>query len=499
MIDRMRPSTRSVIRSMKILVLNCGSSSAKFQLMETTGEEVLARGIVEKIGSTGAFLRYKRGQAKEIKEIVDAENHDAAISLILSTLMHPRDGVMRSADEIDGIGHRVVHGGEQFTESALVTPRVRNAIEWCCRFAPLHNPHNLRGIDVCTRLMPGRPQVVVFDTAFHQTMPAENFLYPLPYGLYRMLGVRRYGFHGTSHRYVAQRAAEELGRPLDRLGLITCHLGNGASVAAIRNGASVDTSMGFTPLEGLMMGTRTGDLDPAVIPYLMQSERMSPSDVDTLLNKRSGLLGVTETSNDMREVIERMTAGSERHRLAFKMFCHRVRKYIGSYAAVLGGVDAVVFTGGIGENSSQVRAECLRDLGFLGIELDIEANGRNATRLSRGKTQALVIPTNEELAIARDTKAVLDGTSAVPSAAQAAEGIDRELASLARQDVQELVLMWAAEPAAPIDTLRDRLVHKVGKPLSVAALKRELERLGLEGADGEAGAAGGPPAGKVAR
>jgi acetate kinase len=479
-----RPSFSEAL--MKILVLNCGSSSLKFQFVNMDGEQVLAKGLVEKIGSTGALLRYSHGRAKEIREVAEIPNHDAAISLVLSTLMHPRDGVIGAVEEIDGIGHRVVHGGEEFSESVLITAAVRTAIERCCQFAPLHNPHNLKGIEVCERLMPGIVQVAVFDTAFHQKMPAESFLYAIPYGLYRKLGIRRYGFHGTSHRFVAARAADELQRPLAELRMITCHLGNGASIAAIANGCSIDTSMGFTPLEGLMMGTRSGDLDPAVGPYLMQREKVSAGELDALLNKRSGLLGISEGSNDMREIIEAMDAGSERHRLAFKMFCHRVRKYIGAYAAVLQGLDVVVFTGGIGENAARVRSECLHGLGLLGIELDEEANLGRATCISKGPTRVLVIPTNEELAIARDTVSVLELSGKQAEAALSDEAIDRELLSLSCDDRRELVLLWAADPGADLAELRDRLTHKVRKQLSLPAIRRELQRVGLLPAD-EAG------------
>ncbi len=471
---------------MKILVLNCGSSSVKFQFIETEGERVIARGLVEKIGSTGAMLRYVHDQEKEIREITEVPNHDSAITLVLKTLMHARDGVIGSVDEIDGVGHRVVHGGEEFSESALVTPDVRSAIEKCCQFAPLHNPANLMGIDVCTRLMPDKPQVVVFDTAFHQKMPPENYLYAIPFGLYRKLGIRRYGFHGTSHHFVAQRAAEELGKPLKELRLITCHLGNGASIAAITGGYSVDTSMGFTPLEGLMMGTRSGDLDPAIGPYLMQREKLTAGEVDSLLNKRSGLLGISEASNDMREIVEAMDEGNERPGLAFGMFCHRVKKYIGAYAAVLGGFDAVVFTGGIGENSPRVRSECLKGLEFMGLQLDEKNNQANAIRISTGPTQALVIPTNEELAIARDTREVLMAAADEAETAMSEEAIDRELAKLTTEDVRELVLLWAADPGSDLEQLQHRLMHKVQKKLSIHALHRELIRLGLLPDEGQA-------------
>jgi acetate kinase len=472
---------------MKTLVLNCGSSSVKFQFIDMDGEHVLARGLVEKIGSTGAMLRYTPGDEKEIREVVEVRNHEAAINLVLSTLMHPRDGVISSVDEIDGVGHRVVHGGEEFAESVLIDREVRAAIERCCQFAPLHNPHNLKGIDVCSNLLAGKPQVAVFDTAFHQRMPAEHFLYALPFGLYRKLGIRRYGFHGTSHRYVAHRAAEELGRPLEELRLITCHLGNGASVAAIQGGHSVDTSMGFTPLEGLMMGTRSGDIDPAVVPYLMQRESLTAPELDALLNKRSGLLGVSEGSNDMREIIEAADEGSERHAVAFKMFCHRVRKYIGGYAAVLGGVDAVVFTGGIGENAARVRAEVLRGLEFLGITVDAELNEASAVNVSSGTTAALVIPTDEELAIARDTLEVLERAPGEDATELNEEAIERELEGLSNDERRELVLLWAADPEAGLDSVQERFAHTAGKKLSRHALERELQRLGLVDSEVDSG------------
>ncbi len=476
---------------MKILVMNCGSSSVKFQFINMEGEEVLAKGLVEKIGSTGALLRYKRRGEKEIRELAEVRNHDAAISRVLSTLMHPRDGVISSADEIDGIGHRVVHGGEDFSRSVLITDEVRNAIERCGKFAPLHNPHNLKGIEVCERLLKGKPQVAVFDTAFHQGMSPEHFLYAIPYGLYRKLGIRRYGFHGTSHRYVAFKAAEKLAAPIETLKLITCHLGNGASIAAVDGGISVDTSMGFTPLEGLMMGTRSGDMDPAIAPYLMEREKLAPTDVESILNKQSGLLGISEGSNDMREILEAMERGSERHALAFSMFCYRIKKYIGSYAAALGGVNAVVFTGGIGENVPRVRSESLKGLGFMGIELDEEANAGNESLVSRGRTKVLVIPTNEELAIARDTVGVL-AEMAREQAGPSEETINRELSSLTIEERRELVLLWAADPQEEMEVLKDRLLHKIQRKLNVRTIRYELIRMGLLSGDGnERGKRGG--------
>jgi acetate kinase len=400
---------------MKILVLNCGSSSVKFQLLEMKGEQVIARGIVERIGEPVAGVTYRA--ESEIRTETKVADHVAAIGLIFEHLLHPDHGVLRSLSEIDGIGHRVVHGAERFSESALINGEMIEAVRECIQFAPLHNPPNLAGIEAATRLSPEIPQVAVFDTAFHSRMPRPAYLYALPYGLYENLGIRRYGFHGTSHRYVTCRAAKLLGREVEELRVITCHLGNGASIAAVDRGISVDTSMGFTPLEGLVMGTRCGDLDPAILPYLMKHEGLSPTEVDELLNKKSGLLGITGDSNDMREIEERAARGSERHRLALEIFCRRVKKYIGAYAAILGGVDAIVFTGGIGENSPEVRRLSAGQLEYMGVVLDEQRNQAGETRISSDAPRGvavLVIPTNEELAIARDTAAIVQGN--LPSA-----------------------------------------------------------------------------------
>ena len=474
---------------MKILVLNCGSSSVKFQFIDMDGETVLAKGIVEKIGSTGALLRYAQRGEKEIREIAEVRNHDAAITLVLSTLMHPRDGVILSLAEIDGVGHRVVHGGEEFSKSVLITGEVKDAIRRCVQFAPLHNPHNLKGIEVCERLLPGKPQVGVFDTAFHQGMPPKHFLYALPYGLYRKLGIRRYGFHGTSHAYVSRVAADKLGKPLNQLRIITCHLGNGASIAAVDRGVSIDTSMGFTPLEGLVMGTRSGDVDPAISSYLMKRESLSASEVESLYNKRSGLLGISEASNDMREILEAMNRGSERHALAFSIFCYRVKKYVGAYAAALGGIDAVVFTGGIGENVPQVRKESLKGLEFMGINIEEEANQKGETIISSGPVKVMVIPTNEELAIARDTVEVL-AVAAREEAAMTEEDINRELSRLTTDERRELVAMWLAAPTDSLEALRERLFHKTQKKLNTRSIRCELLRMGLiEGNEAECGEA----------
>jgi acetate kinase len=392
---------------MNVLVLNCGSSSLKFQLVDPALDEALARGLVERIGAPDAVVTYRSRGKAGVREAAEVPDHDAAIRRALADLVHPEHGVVGDLAAIGAVGHRVVHGGEAFRDSAQVTEYVIEGIRSCSRFAPLHNPHNLRGIQVALELLPGVPQVAVFDTSFHQTMPPEAYTYALPQDVAGRLGIRRYGFHGTSHRFVAGVAAERLGRPLSELLLITCHLGNGASVAAIRNGESVETSMGFTPLEGLVMGTRCGDLDPSVVLYLIESGGMSPADVTALLNERSGLLGLSGVSNDMREVLAEAELGSAAARLAVEVYCHRARKYVGAYAAVLGGVDALVFTGGIGENSAPVRERICRDLGLLGIRLSPERNSAHDPSIGEGPTSVLIVRTDEELAIARETRRVL--------------------------------------------------------------------------------------------
>ncbi len=403
---------------MQILVLNCGSSSVKYQLIEMDREQVICKGIVERIGTRDAILRYQPTGKPEKREVRPVATHAQAIAALVSTLMDPKIGVIRDKDDIAAVGHRTVHGGEAFADSVQVNASVIESIKACAVFAPLHNPHNLEGIKSCMELLPGTPQVAVFDTAFHQTMPPTSYLYGLPYSLYEKLKVRRYGFHGTSHRYVAERAAEELKSPIDQLRIVTCHLGNGASVAAVKAGRSVDTSMGFTPLEGLVMGTRCGDIDPALVLHIMNVEGLSPQEMDELLNMKSGLLGLSGTSHDMREIQEQAAKGDKRASLALDIYCYRIRKYIGAYAAVLGGVDAVVFTGGVGENSHVVRRRVCTGMEFLGIVLDEDANIRHSPlgqgrpenpHISTGPTKVLVIATNEELVIARDTRRILFG------------------------------------------------------------------------------------------
>jgi len=403
---------------MNILVLNCGSSSVKYQLIEMSDEHLICKGIVERIGDDDAIVRYRPTGKPEQREVRPIADHTEALHAVLTALLDPETGVILDKSEIAAVGHRTVHGGESFAASVQVDEAVIQTIQDCSVFAPLHNPANLKGIEVCIDLLPETPQVAVFDTAFHQTMPAESYLYALPYPFYKKLRVRRYGFHGTSHMYVAGQAADVLGRPIKELKLITCHLGNGASITAVKHGRSVDTSMGFTPLEGLVMGTRCGDIDPALVLYLMDAMALTPEEMDALLNKKSGMLGLTEISHDMREIEEEAAKGNPRCKLALDIYCRRIKKYIGAYAAVMGGVDAVVFTGGIGENSDFVRRQVCQEMEHLGIVYDEEANmehvpwnkePRSSPHISTGPTKVLVIATDEELVIARDTQKILFG------------------------------------------------------------------------------------------
>lgn len=406
---------------MKVLVLNSGSSSVKYQFLEMDGEQVLAGGVVERIGSDDAVHTHKssadaapgRPAGGKVREIASILDHTAAIRRVLAALTHPEYGVIRELQEVSAVGHRVVHGGEQFTGSVLITEDVKECLRALFDLAPLHNPPNLQGIQAAEGLLPGVPQVAVFDTAFHTTMPRIAFLYALPYAMYKRHRVRRYGFHGTSHRYVSGRLGQLVGNPtLQGMKVITCHLGNGASVAAIKDGKSVDTSMGFTPLEGLVMGTRSGDVDPGALPYIMAREELTAWELSSMLNKHSGLRGISGISGDMRQIEEEMENGDSRAREAFEIFEYRLRKYIGAYAAALEGLDAIVFTGGIGENSVRLREAVCRHLAFLGVDLDTEANQqRGEVRIStpESRVQVWVIPTNEELVIARDTVAIVRG------------------------------------------------------------------------------------------
>lgn len=397
---------------MKILVLNCGSSSVKYKLIDTDTDITMAEGGVEKIGLEDGFLKFKKPDgSKEIKQL-GLIDHKAAVMAILENLTDPTVGCIKSFDEIDAVGHRVVHGGEKFASSVLITDEVIQQVKDCYDLAPLHNPANITGIEAITALLPDVPQVGVFDTAFHQTMPARSFMYAIPYEYYKNDGVRRYGFHGTSHRYVSQRAAEILGEPIEKLKMVTCHIGNGGSITAVDGGKSIDTSMGLTPTEGLMMGTRTGDIDPGAITYLMTKHGMSAADVQTLINKKSGVAGISGISNDMREIEAAVNAGDPRAKLALDMYELRILKYVGAYAAEMGGLDVIVFTGGVGENQTGVRENVCEPLKFMGVEIDKELNAvtrgtETIISTPSSRVKVLIVPTDEELTIARDTQEIV--------------------------------------------------------------------------------------------
>lgn len=387
----------------KVIAINAGSSSLKFQLFNMPSEEVLTKGVVERIGFEDAIFNITLNGEK-IKEVTSIPNHAVAVKMLLDKLIEL--GIIQSFDEIEGIGHRVVHGGEKFSDSVLITGETLKEIEDLSDLAPLHNPANVVGIKAFREVLPNVPAVAVFDTAFHQTMPEQSFLYSLPYEYYEKFGIRKYGFHGTSHKYVTQRAAELLGRPIEQLRLISCHLGNGASIAAVEGGKSIDTSMGFTPLAGVAMGTRSGNIDPALIPYIMQKTGKTAEEVIDILNKKSGMLGLTGFSSDLRDIEEAASKGDRRAELALEVFAGRIHKYIGSYAARMCGVDAIIFTAGIGENSYVVRAKVLRGLEFMGVYWDPALNkvrGKEAfINYPHSPVKVLVIPTNEEVMIARD-------------------------------------------------------------------------------------------------
>jgi len=392
---------------MKVLVINCGSSSLKYQVLDMTNESLLAKGLVERIGMEGSVITHEKTGMDKYKLVTPMEDHKDAIAQVLMAIQDKEHGVVESMDEIGAVGHRVVHAGEKYADSVLITEEVIKALEECVELAPLHNPPNLLGIAACKELMPETPMVGVFDTAFHQTMPAESYLYALPYEYYTKYGVRRYGFHGTSHKYVSQRAADMLNVNINDLKIITCHLGNGASVSAIKGGKCIDTSMGFTPLEGLVMGTRSGDIDPAIVNFIAKKEGLTHEEADNVLNKKSGVLGISGVSSDFRDIEAALEDGNERAALALKVFAHKVRFYIGAYIAEMNGVDAIVFTAGVGENDIYMREVICREMGNLGIKLDVVKNkvrGKE-TEISTddAKVKLLLIPTNEELMIARDT------------------------------------------------------------------------------------------------
>ena len=392
---------------MKVLVLNCGSSSVKYKLFDMQQKSVIAQGGVEKVGLSGAFIKFTLPDGQKVVVEKEIPEHQTAIELILSTLTSKEYGAIESLNEINAVGHRVVHGGEKFNASVVITDEVIDAIKQCSDMAPLHNPANLIGIETMASILPSVPQVAVFDTAFHQTMPAYAFMYGTPYEAYEKYGVRRYGFHGTSHRYVSQRACEFLGIKAEGLKMITCHVGNGGSITAVKDGKSVDTSMGFTPLEGLLMGTRSGDIDAGAVTYIMDQESFDTKGLSDYLNKKSGVAGVSGLSSDMRDIEAADKAGDPKAVLAMSMYAYRIKKYIGAYTAALGGVDVIVFTGGVGENQIGLRAQICNELSFMGIELNEQANNTKGEEIlittPESKVKVVVIPTDEEFMIASDT------------------------------------------------------------------------------------------------
>lgn len=396
---------------MKVLVINAGSSSLKYQLIDMDNESVLAKGNAERIGIDNSFLKHVPTGKDKVEIQAVFKNHVDAIKMVIEALISPVHGVIKDMNEIGAVGHRVVHGGEKFSESVVIDDKVMDAIKENIELAPLHNPANIMGIDACRNIMPNTPMVAVFDTAFHQTMPEEAYLYAIPYDSYEKYGIRRYGFHGTSHKFVAIRAAKLMNKPFNSLKIITCHLGNGSSIAAIKNGKSVDTSMGFTPLDGLFMGTRSGSIDPAIVSFLMEKEEMSSEEVNVYLNKKSGVLGISGVSSDFRDIEDAALHHIGRAQLALDMFNYQIKKYIGAYAAAMGGVDCLVFTAGIGENTPMIREGACSNLEFMGIKIDTDRNEHTLGRLNReglistddSSVKVLVIPTNEELMIARET------------------------------------------------------------------------------------------------
>ncbi len=396
---------------MKILVINAGSSSLKYQLIDMDSESVLAKGNAERIGIANSQLAHTSSGRDKVEIKADFKNHTDAIKMVIETLVSPKYGVIKDMSEIGAVGHRVVHGGERFSESVVINDEVMAAIKANIDLAPLHNPANIMGIEACRRIMPDTPMVAVFDTAFHQTMPKEAYLYAIPYEYYEKYKIRRYGFHGTSHKYVSLKAAKLLGRPVEELKMVTCHLGNGSSIAAVKYGKSIDTSMGFTPLDGLPMGTRSGSIDPAIVSFLAEKEDLTSEEINEYLNKRSGVLGISGVSSDFRDLADAAAHNIERAQLALDVFNYQVKKYIGQYAAAMGGLDCVVFTAGIGENTPSVRSEACKGLEFLGIKIDPERNDKILGRLNMeglistddSPVKVLVIPTNEELMIARET------------------------------------------------------------------------------------------------
>lgn len=396
---------------MKVLVINAGSSSLKYQLIDMTNESVLAKGLCDRIGIENSFIKQSKGEEEAVVINKDLKNHKDAIEAVISALTDEKIGVIKSMSEITAVGHRIVHGGEKFNSSAVINEKVMDAVRECISIAPLHNPPNIIGIEACQHIMPNVPMVGVFDTTFHSTIPPHAYIYAIPYELYEKHGIRKYGFHGTSHKYVAERTAEILGKPLSELKIITCHLGNGSSICAVNKGKSVDTSMGFTPLQGVAMGTRCGTIDPEVVTIVMEREGIDAKGVSTLLNKKSGVLGISGVSSDFRDLHAAADEGNKRAQLALDVFAYGVKKFIGKYMAVMNGVDAIVFTAGIGENNSIVRKMVLKEMDFFGIKIDEAKNKIRGQEIDisaeDAKVRTLVVPTNEELAIARETMRLL--------------------------------------------------------------------------------------------
>ncbi len=395
---------------MKILVVNCGSSSLKYQLLDMKDESVLAIGLAERIGIDGSKIKHEPAGKEKVVFEQPMSDHKVALEIVMKALVDKDHGCIASMDEIDALGHRVVHGGEKFTKSVVITDEVLKGLHEVAELAPLHNPPNIMGIEACREILPNVPMVAVFDTAFHQTMPPESYIYGIPYSLYEKHAIRRYGFHGISHDYVSKRTAEILDLDLKNTNMITCHLGNGSSISAIKNGECLDTSMGFTPLAGLIMGTRCGDADPAIVTYLMNKENLTATEVNNLLNKESGVCGISGVSSDFRDIEDAAEAGNERAQLALDVFHNGAKKYIGAYSALLGGIETLVFTAGLGENAALTRSEICKGLEFLGIKIDADANkvrGKEAViSTPDSKIKVIVVPTNEELLIARDTKSL---------------------------------------------------------------------------------------------
>ncbi|HHU90579.1 MAG TPA: acetate kinase [Clostridiaceae bacterium] len=392
---------------MKILVVNAGSSSLKYQLINMTEEKVLAKGLCERIGLPCSLIKHKTYDDRSVTKEIEMKDHKDAIASLIKVLTHEQWGVIDSLEEIKAVGHRVVHGGEKFVKSVIIDENVMKTLEECIELAPLHNPPNITGIKACQHTMPGVPQIAVFDTAFHQTMPKKAYIYALPYEYYEKYRVRKFGFHGTSHKYVAERAAHMLGKPIEQLKIVTCHLGNGSSIAAVDGGKTVDTSMGFTPLDGLAMGTRCGAIDPAVVTFIMQKEDLTAEQMDTIMNKKSGVMGISGVSSDFRDLDEAVKQGNDKAALALEVFAYQVKKFIGSYACAMGGLDAIVFTAGIGENNDVMRLDICKGLEFLGVAIDEDKNKTRGIEADvskeNAKVRTLVIPTNEELAIAKET------------------------------------------------------------------------------------------------